>query len=113
MRKTKRVAITIGALAAAATIGGAMGGAFSSTQAGVSTSPGRNQAGFTTSPGRNQAGVITSPGGEPRVRAGLSSSPGTRHVALVSRKAGKEQQEYLLAIPGVRGTGGGHTRSEG
>jgi hypothetical protein len=92
MRKTKRVAITIGALAAAATIGSAAGGAFSSTQAGVSTSPGRHQAGVSSSPGS-------------RLVVGLSSSPGTRHLA--ARKAGKEQHEYFLAIPGVRGIGAG------
>jgi uncharacterized protein involved in exopolysaccharide biosynthesis len=60
-------------------------------------------------------GVITSPG--PRDSAGVSSSPGTRYEAgfttspgrtLAARKAGKGQLEYLLlAIPGVRGTGGG------
>jgi hypothetical protein len=100
MRKTKRVAIWMAAIAAAAAIGSTAGGAFSSTQAGFGTSPGT----------RPQAGIGTSPG-TGRVLAGVGTSPGARPLA--ARKAGGTQQEYLLAIPGVRGTGGGHTTSEG
>ena len=81
MRGKKRLATWIAALSAAAAIGGAASSAFSTTQAG-----------FTTSPGRHLAGV--------------STSPGTRELA--ARKAGRPSDEYfVLAIPGVRGTGGG------
>lgn len=55
MPKTKRVARVAAAAILAAAIGSTTGGAFSSVQAGVSSSPGRQQAGFTTSPGRHQA----------------------------------------------------------
>ncbi len=77
---TRKAAIAAGIIAAAIASGAWAGGALSSTQAGISTSP-------------------------EKVRAGFGSSPGTRQLAVTSRKAGKEQQEYLLAIPGVRGNG--------
>jgi hypothetical protein len=54
-----------------------------------------------TSNTRTGAGFGTSPG--LRRQSGTSSA---RHELAVPRKAGKGQQEYL-AIPGVRGTGGG------
>jgi hypothetical protein len=51
-------------------------------------------------------GAITDGTSNTRSQAGISTSPG-RELA-VQRKAGKGQQDYLLlAIPGVRGTGGG------
>jgi hypothetical protein len=93
--KAKGLAKRIAAIVIGATIG--IGAAAAAQQV---TSM---QAGLSSSPGRMQAGVITSPG--PRFMAGILTSPGPR---ANTRKAGcgRGCPEYL-AIPGIRGTGGG------
>jgi hypothetical protein len=90
MRNSKRKAaiaalITAGAIA----IGAAGGGAFSTTQARRDSKP------------PPWCGVIC---------MGMGTDGGSQEQALNGRKAGKEQQEYLLAVAGVRGLGTGGTR---
>jgi hypothetical protein len=88
MRNSKRKAaiaalITAGAIA----IGAVGGGAFSTTQARRDSKP------------PPWCGVIC---------MGMEARGGSQDLALTTRKAGKGQQEYLLAIPGVRGNGQSH-----
>ena len=85
MRNTKSKAAVAALITAGAIAVGAATGGLSSTQARRDSKP------------PPWCGVIC---------MGLGANDGAaQEHALRGRKAGKEQQEYLLAIPGVRGNG--------
>ena len=86
MRNPKRKAAVAALITAGAIAVGTASGGLSTTQARRDSKP------------PPWCGVIC---------MGLKAEPGSgsQEVALRGRKAGKGRQEYLLAIPGVRGNG--------